>query len=366
MNKFLKKIAVVLSLAIVFAAMPMSVFAQTANTVEYNGTEYLTINAAVEAVKTAGDPAATLTVVGTVPLYAAEASSVDVDLNGVTIIGADSTAKVVFKNVDGNNVGGTGSFSNFIMKNVTVVDETFYTGENGENAWEFTYLEFAGTTVFENVNFTDGIFCEGDSATFTNCTFSGHNNDSSAHGNVTMYGAWVNNGTAKFTNCTFTGTRGLKVTEIYGNADVSTVAVEGTVFDNLSEKPGIVMDAVTSNGGSATGFEINANNNTFNDANGKGMFAVEGEDKVTLSGVDIDTAKADVLDGSERVYFGNKTAAENFAQTSNGTLTVYPEPAATETPATTCAHYWGYNPQYDAAAHWDYCHVCGAQNTPVA
>ena len=76
MNKFFKKIAVVLAMTIVFAAMPMSVFAQTANTVEYNGTEYTTINEAVEAVKTAGDPAATLTVAGTVPLYAAAASSV--------------------------------------------------------------------------------------------------------------------------------------------------------------------------------------------------------------------------------------------------------------------------------------------------
>ncbi len=357
MNKFFKKIAVVLAMTMVFAAMPMSVFAQKANTVEYNGTEYTTINEAVEAAKTA----ATLTVAGTVPLYAAAESSVDVNLNGVTIVGADSTATVVFKNVAGNNVGGTGSFSNFAMKNLTVVDETFYTAENGENAWEFTYLEFAGATKFENVIFEDGIRLEGTSAEFKNCTFKGHNNDSSSHGSGTMYGVWVSSGDATFEGCTATGTRGIKVAEMY-SSDVNTVTVKNTVFDNLTEKPGIVVDASNS---TATGFNMVMSGNTFNDANGKGMFAVEGEDKVTLSGEDADKAKADVLDSGERVYFGNKAAAEAFAAgTSGAVLTVYPEPAAPV--ATTCAHYWGYNPQYDAAAHWDYCHVCGAQNTPVA
>ena len=361
MNKFFKKIAVVLAMTMVFAAMPMSVFAQTANTVEYNDTEYTTINEAVEAAKTAGDPAATLTVAGTVPLYAAAASSVDVNLNGVTIVGADGTATVVFKNVAGNNVGGTGSFSNFAMKNITVVDETFYTAENGENAWEFTYLEFAGATKFENVIFEDGIRLEGTSAEFKNCTFKGHNNDSSSYGSGTMYGVWVSSGDATFEGCTATGTRGIKVAEMY-SSNVNTVTVKNTVFDNLTEKPGIVVDASDS---AATGFNMVMSGNTFNDANGKGMFAVEGEDKVTLSGEDAGKAKADVLDSGERVYFGNKAAAEAFAAgTSGAVLTVYPEPAAPV--ATTCAHYWGYNPQYDAAAHWDYCHVCGAQNTPVA
>ena len=30
------------------------------------------------------------------------------------------------------------------------------------------------------------------------------------------------------------------------------------------------------------------------------------------------------------------------------------------------SHVWGYNTQYDAAAHWDYCHVCGAKGAVVA
>ena len=34
--------------------------------------------------------------------------------------------------------------------------------------------------------------------------------------------------------------------------------------------------------------------------------------------------------------------------------------------STTHNHVWGYNTQYDAAAHWDYCHVCGAKGAVVA
>ena len=33
---------------------------------------------------------------------------------------------------------------------------------------------------------------------------------------------------------------------------------------------------------------------------------------------------------------------------------------------TTHNHVWGYNTQYDAAAHWDYCHVCGEKGAVVA
>jgi len=34
--------------------------------------------------------------------------------------------------------------------------------------------------------------------------------------------------------------------------------------------------------------------------------------------------------------------------------------------STTHSHVWGYNTQHDAAAHWDYCHVCGAKGAVVA
>jgi hypothetical protein len=128
------------------------------------------------------------------------------------------------------------------MKNLTVVDETFYTDENGENAWEFTYLEFGGENKFENVEFTDGILIESGNSTFDGCSFAGHNNDSSSYGNVTMYGAWVYNGEATFTNCSFAGTRGLKVADQYADSDVQKVVVDGCEFGPLSEKPGIAVD----------------------------------------------------------------------------------------------------------------------------
>ncbi|MBP1570915.1 MAG: hypothetical protein J6C76_03350, partial [Oscillospiraceae bacterium] len=34
--------------------------------------------------------------------------------------------------------------------------------------------------------------------------------------------------------------------------------------------------------------------------------------------------------------------------------------------STTHNHIWGYNTQYDAAAHWDYCHVCGEKGAAEA
>ena len=66
--------------------------------------------------------------------------------------------------------------------------------------------------------------------------------------------------------------------------------------------------------------------------------------------------------------YADYIATENkITVEADGTIVIKPEqPAATETPAATGEHVWGYNTQYDAAAHWDYCHVCGAQNTPVA
>ena len=126
------------------------------------------------------------------------------------------------------------------FKNMKLVDTSFYTYENGENAWEFTYLEFKGNMTFNKVAFDDGVMFEGPSAKFVECSFSGHNNDSSTYGDGAMYGAWVSGGAAEFTNCTFTGTRGLKAHEDYGS-DVDSLTVSGCTFGPLSEKPGIAL-----------------------------------------------------------------------------------------------------------------------------
>ena len=81
-------------------------------------------------------------------------------------------------------------------------------------------------------------------ASFTDCEFISEKN--SVHGG-TEYAVWVNNGSATFNNCSFTGRRALKAHEAYGS-NVSSVVVEKCTFENVSEKPGIVlgdMDATT-------------------------------------------------------------------------------------------------------------------------
>ena len=165
---------------------------------------------------------------------AAESAGKNRDMNGVTIVGASDDATLTV-------TGTGGGLDNINLKNIKVVDSTFYTSENGENAWEFTYLELGGINTFVNVAFDDGIMSDGPMSTFVDCTFSGHNNDSSAHGTTTMYGAWVYNGKATFTGCYFSGTRGLKVCDQYAG-EVSNVVVDACVFGPLSEKPGLAID----------------------------------------------------------------------------------------------------------------------------
>lgn len=206
-------------------------------TILVDGKAYDTWDAAIAAAGANG----TVQISGTVELAGVAGTSQVTDLAGLTIEGLDF-ATLVFVNAEGSNTTGTGTFANMNLKNLTVVDETFYTGENGENAWEFTYLEFGGTNTFDNVVFTDGIFVEDGKSTFTNCSFIGHNNDSSEYGNGTMYAAWVYSGEASFTNCDFTGTRGLKVADQYAGSDVTAVTVDKCTFGPLSEKPGIAVD----------------------------------------------------------------------------------------------------------------------------
>ena len=171
---------------------------------------------------------------GTAVELAAESAGKNRDMNGVTIVGASDDATLTV-------TGTGGGLDNINLKNIKVVDSTFYTSENGENAWEFTYLELGGINTFVNVAFDDGIMSDGPMSTFVDCTFSGHNNDSSAHGTTTMYGAWVYSGKATFTDCYFSGTRGLKVCDQYAG-EVSSVVVDACVFGPLSEKPGLAID----------------------------------------------------------------------------------------------------------------------------
>jgi hypothetical protein len=151
--------------------------------------------------------------------FTAAAAGKNTDMGGVTIIGVGANPTLTI-----NGTGG--GLSNVNLENIKLVDETAYTSQNGENAWEFTYLELNGDNTFTNVKFDDGIFVDGGHSDLINCSFSGHNNDSSALGNVTMYGAWVYSGSASFTDCSFFGTRGLKVADHYSGSDVTAVTVD--------------------------------------------------------------------------------------------------------------------------------------------
>ena len=185
----------------------------------------------LEAALTAGKKI--IGVKGSVELAAAPAGQ-NRDMDHVTLVGLTDDATIT---VTGNG----GGLDNLNLKDIKVVDSTFYTYGNGENAWEFTYLELGGTATYTNVVFDDGVMSDGSRANFVNCTFNGHNNDSSAHGNVTMYGAWVYNGEATFTNCTFVGTRGIKICDQY-SPEVGTVVIDGCTFNGISEKPGVAID----------------------------------------------------------------------------------------------------------------------------
>ena len=203
-----------------------------------NGLTYVALEDAIAAASASDS---TVYVLGDVDVAGAAGTSQTKDFAGVLIEGLENPT-LTFTNVEGSNSTGTCTLANLNLKNITVVDETYCTGENGENAWEFTYLEFAGQNKFENVVFTDGIFVEDGHSEFVKCSFSGHNNDSSEYGNVTMYAAWVYSGSANFTECSFEGTRGLKVADQYSGSDVTKVVVDNCVFGPLSEKPGLAVD----------------------------------------------------------------------------------------------------------------------------
>lgn len=130
------------------------------------------------------------------------------------------------------------------FKNIALYDDTRYEAENGNDAWEFAYLELGGDMKFLDCDITDGVMMTGNNATFINCNFV-------ADGNAKLktpsneYNPWVANGNATFDGCTFTGYRAIKVHEQYGTK-VGTVIVDGCTFKNVTEKPGVVFGTLAS------------------------------------------------------------------------------------------------------------------------
>ena len=122
------------------------------------------------------------------------------------------------------------------LKNVKIADKSV---SYAEGAWEFSYLEMGGKVLnCINVDFSDPIMVESDSANFVDCSFVGYRDDANS---INMNGVWMANGDATFTNCTFTGTRGMKICDMYA-PEIGTVVIDGCTFMDLTQKPGVAID----------------------------------------------------------------------------------------------------------------------------
>ena len=161
-----------------------------------------------------------------------------------------------------------------ILNDLTVVDQSEYHYENGETAWEFTYLEFAGKTEFNNCVIDNTIAIDGEEAVFNNCTFNDKVTWPSNAGQE--YAAWVSNGKAYFNNCSFSGARGIKVHEAYGT-EVEEVVVDNCQFNNLSNKPGMAIGTVNAD------TKIEIKNSVFNNCQpgDQGLYMYETKTVVT-------------------------------------------------------------------------------------
>lgn len=152
----------------------------------------------------------------------------------ITIEGEGKNSVLV---VDGAGVGSlrAANGAKLIVKNMTIVDNSV---SYAEDAWELTYLEFAGNLEFNNVTFNSGIQLQTEgseaalNATFTNCTFITEEES--------VYSVWVSDGTSTFSNCKFQGTRGLKMHEDYGS-EIAEVTIDACEFGPLSKKPGVAI-----------------------------------------------------------------------------------------------------------------------------
>ena len=127
-----------------------------------------------------------------------------------------------------------------IFSDLTFADETIYTAENGEKAWEFCYLEIAGKVRFENCVIDYTIMTEGPQAEFVKCQFNDKSTNPANAANE--YAAWVYSGDALFQDCDITGYRGIKICDYYDDSEVNNVVIDNCRFTNISKKPGIAID----------------------------------------------------------------------------------------------------------------------------
>ena len=184
----------------------------------------MTLDANVEwATGNAGD--------GANAIFTNTAAVVDFDLNG--------------HSVTATGMGGFKSAAKVNFHNGTIIDETAYSSENGETAWEFTYLEFEGAAMsFKDVIFNNTVmFCTA-MTTAEACTFKGLS--TLASNNPNEYALWISS-SAKLSDCKFIDLyRGVKVFKGYGDVPSPySVEIDGCAFENISKKPGVAINAKT-------------------------------------------------------------------------------------------------------------------------
>ena len=160
----------------------------------------------------------------------------------VIIDGAGHTLTFVGGGVRGFYTESTAA-KKVTFQNMTIADNTRYDYEDGNNAWEFAYLEMGETNTcpleFTNVKFADGISVDGTKTTFTDCEFiaDGNAKRSTQTAENCM---WISNGDVIVNNCTFTGYRAIKLHEKYGT-EIGSVVIDGCMFKDLSVKPAVVI-----------------------------------------------------------------------------------------------------------------------------
>ena len=145
--------------------------------------------------------------------------------------------------VDGNGVEGVKVTSDALVtfKNIKITDDTRYNYENGNNAWEFAYLEMEGNMMFKNVYFADGIQADGSDMVFLDCFFISDGNAKRDPAKQNQeYAVWLSEGNYQFLRCEFTGYRGPKLHSCYGT-DVKSVSFDECYFHDISVKPGVVI-----------------------------------------------------------------------------------------------------------------------------
>ena len=151
-----------------------------------------------------------------------------------TYLGGEKTRSIT---IEGGTINVTGGETGVIeaanagtlaFKNVTIKDKT----ENSQRVAYCNYIRFGGDLRFENCTIDSIYLKNGAQAEFINCTFVSSTSQ--------WYSVWVADGSAQFENCKFTGYRGIKINE-FEKEDVLDVSLNGCTFENISEKPGVVI-----------------------------------------------------------------------------------------------------------------------------